>query len=138
MTEHTQGRLEVGPSYTDDGSREIPLMGGPEGLLFIAVAIGGLVGQEENARRIAATWNACQGIPIEVLEAQQSGGLPWSVADQIGARVDIASLVGALGVFVGSNSSEETITITVRTEHIRRARALIAQVTGAAATGVST
>ena len=41
----------------------------------------------EVARRLVACWNACEGVPTEVLEAQQSGGLPWSVADQIEQRV---------------------------------------------------
>ena len=31
---------------------------------------------EANARRIAASWNACLDVPTVVLEAQQSGGLP--------------------------------------------------------------
>lgn len=42
---------------------------------------------EADARRLVACWNACEGVPTEVLEAQQSGGLPWSVADQIEQRV---------------------------------------------------
>lgn len=50
----------------------------------------------DNARRISACIAACQGIPTEVLEAQQSGGLPWSVADQIEARVVQDALVAAL------------------------------------------
>jgi len=41
-------------------------------------------------RRLAACWNACQGVPIEVLEAQQAGGLPWSVADQLDKLADLA------------------------------------------------
>jgi hypothetical protein len=40
-----------------------------------------------NARRIVACWNACIAVPTEVLEAQQSGGLPWNVGDQIDRRV---------------------------------------------------
>lgn len=43
--------------------------------------------KEANAKRLAACWNACDGVPIEVLETQQSGGLPWQVADQIERRV---------------------------------------------------
>ena len=42
---------------------------------------------ESDARRLAACWNACEGVPTEVLESKQSGGLPWSVADQIERRV---------------------------------------------------
>lgn len=43
---------------------------------------------DANMRRIAACWNACEGVPTEVLESQQAGGLPWSVADQIDARME--------------------------------------------------
>lgn len=53
-----------------------------------------------DAERIVACVNACAGIPNEVLEAQQSGGLPWSVADQIDQRVQhnraAAELLAAL------------------------------------------
>lgn len=41
-------------------------------------------------------------------------------------------LVEALAPFVARNSSEETITITVRTEDVTRARAAIAKATGEA------
>lgn len=36
-----------------------------------------------NARRIVACVNACEGVPTEVLEANRSGGLPWSVPEQL-------------------------------------------------------
>jgi hypothetical protein len=49
-----------------------------------------------NARRLAAAWNACDGVPIEVLEANASGGLPWLVSDQIDARVARGRLVEVL------------------------------------------
>lgn len=48
-----------------------------------------------NARSIAAAVNACEGIPIEVLEANAAGGLPFSVADQIDMRVLISKLRAA-------------------------------------------
>ncbi len=51
---------------------------------------------EANARRLAACWNACQGIPIEVLEANAAGGLPWNVADQIDQRMLRRELVEVL------------------------------------------
>jgi hypothetical protein len=52
--------------------------------------------QEANARRLAACWNACVDVPVEVLEANASGGLPWTVADQIDARVERLEIVAAL------------------------------------------
>lgn len=50
----------------------------------------------ENARRVVACWNACNGIPTEVLEANAAGGLPYSVADQIDARVERKEMLAAL------------------------------------------
>lgn len=50
---------------------------------------------DANACRIVAAVNACEGIPIEILEAHAAGGLPWSVADQIDQRVLVARLVEA-------------------------------------------
>lgn len=50
---------------------------------------------EERARRLVAAFNACAGIPIEVLEANAAGGLPFSVADQIDQRVLISKLLAA-------------------------------------------
>lgn len=51
---------------------------------------------DADAVRIVAAVNACEGIPIEVLEATAAGGLPWSVADQIDQRVLIAQMLAAL------------------------------------------
>lgn len=45
----------------------------------------------------------------------------------------MAELLAALQVFAERSSSEETITITVRTEHVERARAAIARASGVAA-----
>jgi hypothetical protein len=50
----------------------------------------------EYAERVAAALNACEGIPVEVLKANAAGGLPYSVADQIEARVVQAELLAAL------------------------------------------
>ena len=52
---------------------------------------------EERARRLVAAFNACQGVPTKVLEANAAGGLPWSVADQIEQRVLVSQLLAALG-----------------------------------------
>lgn len=95
--QHTPGMIFVGPDIDNDGFREVPIgKPVPGGFLVVAVAIGGLVGQDENARRLAAAWNACQGVPVEVLEANASGGLPWHVADQIDQIGIRRELVAAL------------------------------------------
>lgn len=52
---------------------------------------------EERARRLVAAFNACAGVPIEVLEGNAAGGLPFSVADQIDQRVLVSKLRAALG-----------------------------------------
>ncbi|BEP44074.1 hypothetical protein [Variovorax sp. V15] len=52
--------------------------------------------QEANARRLVACWNACEGVPVEVLEGNAAGGLPWNVADQIEFRVERDQMLEAL------------------------------------------
>lgn len=54
---------------------------------------------KEDARRLVACWNACKDVPTEVLEAQQAGGLPWAVADQIEALVQRGELLAVLRNF---------------------------------------
>lgn len=51
---------------------------------------------EDFVRRLVASANVCAGVPVEVLEANASGGLPWLVADQIDARVERADMLEAL------------------------------------------
>lgn len=48
---------------------------------------------EHEYNRARACWNACDGVPIEVLESKFSGGLPWMVGDQIECRVELARAV---------------------------------------------
>lgn len=85
--QHTPGRLEVAVQIFDNDGAPESVIQGMGGAASVAVALDfgannhGM--REANARRLAACWNACEGIPTEALEAQQSGGLPWSVADQI-------------------------------------------------------
>lgn len=133
MSEHTQGKLRLSTQYADAELRD------DAGVL---VAVVSLRGRASDARRLAAAWNACQGIPTEVLEAQQSGGLPWSVADQIEARVTQAALVAALQESV--EDSQEVVNVYVATlgeqyrparlaalrETVSRGRAAIARATG--------
>lgn len=84
MSAHTQGRMTW--------KRR------PDGSLFYVIgdhktgphAQGDIYICEADLSRLAACWNACKGVPTEVLEAQQSGGLPWNVADQIDKLADLA------------------------------------------------
>lgn len=91
MSAHTPGRLAVTHNSWEVSTLHC------EGGEVAQVRIDGAVDEdtqqylesvkEDNARRLAACWNACEGVPTEVLESKQSGGLPWSVADQIEQRV---------------------------------------------------
>ena len=55
MSKHTPGPWAVGPAFDNDGQPEIIIEHQtPAGNLVVAVALGGLQGQEENARLIAA------------------------------------------------------------------------------------
>lgn len=55
MSKHTLGPWQVGPAYDNDGIAEVIIEHKTEqGNLVVAVALGGLVGQAENARLIAA------------------------------------------------------------------------------------
>ena len=93
---HTSGRLAWdGKSRIDavDFRREND-RGYMEGLVALPYSCGVIGGPgydptenaEANARRIAASWNACLDVPTEVLEAEQSGGLPWNVGEQLERR----------------------------------------------------
>lgn len=53
----------------------------------------------------------------------------WKSCQEASAEAD---LIEALRPFVASNSSEELVTITVRSEEVARARAAIAKTTGGA------
>lgn len=60
-----------------------------------------------NARRIVACVNACEGVPIEVLEARQVGGLPWNVADQIDILAERHDLLEALQGLMDPAANED-------------------------------
>jgi hypothetical protein len=96
---HTQGKLIYWACRVDN--RTTPPMYdylqfavAPHKKHVFRVPIGST--NESIALRIAACWNACEGVPTEVLQANQSGGLPWNVADQIEQRVLHAELLEAL------------------------------------------
>lgn len=61
---------------------------------------------EERARRLVAAFNACAGVPVEVLEANAAGGLPWSVADQIEQRALNRQLLDAVRAVVAMTFGE--------------------------------
>jgi hypothetical protein len=95
MTLHTTGTMTFKESEYEPNRFTI----GVDGNWLMGIQHNGeqtVLRQRENMRRLAACWNACYGIPTEVLEANQSGGLPWSVADQIDARVLQAEMLEAL------------------------------------------
>jgi hypothetical protein len=55
MSKHTHGPWQVGIAYDNDGETEITIEHmTPHGDYIVAIAIGGLEGQEANARLIAA------------------------------------------------------------------------------------
>lgn len=96
--QHTPERLQLFPvgdnleffcPATEDGESILTIT--HEGNTAFAVVLSDI-----NARRLVACWNACDGVPVEVLEAQQSGGLPWRVADQIEHSVQFDELLEAL------------------------------------------
>ena len=60
-----------------------------------------------------------------------------AVASRDGYRREAADLYAALEPFTEHCSSDETITITVRTEDVRRARAALLRASGAASDGAN-
>lgn len=104
MSEHTQGKLSLIRQHADAELRDAA------GNLVAVIVVDS---SPADARRIVAAWNACQGIPTDVLEAQHSGGLPWRVADQIEARVVWEQLLEALQECV--EDSQEAVNAYVAT-----------------------
>lgn len=69
-TQHTQGQLVTGSSELD----QMDLIS-EDGLEFVAAMheFGSMPGKREaNARRLAACWNACEGVSTEDLEADHA------------------------------------------------------------------
>ena len=84
-----------------------------------------------DAHRLAACLDACQGIPLEVLQANASGGLTWSVADQIEQRVKASKLLAALIEHV--NAHAVPLNAGKERAAYERARAAIAYAAGGTA-----
>lgn len=136
---HTPGHMKPGVSLVG-GIEHFTVV--PHGSEQTVVAMCGLTGAEDepesvaNARRLAACWNACLKVPTEVLEAQQSGGLPWNVADQIDQCMRLDELLQALkGLEEAYCRAGSPLTRDERLEDRKRlmyARAAIAKATGSA------
>jgi hypothetical protein len=121
--QHTEGRLVHHPEdniFTIDGRR-----------VFEVQARSLDVHCDERdatARRLAACWNALQGIPTSLLESVPINLTSTEPYRALQAQRD--ALLAALQPFVCFNSSAETITITVRTADITAARVAIADAEG--------
>lgn len=94
---HTPGPWKVGPTFDNDGVPEIVIERlTPAGNLVIAVALGGLKGQEANARLIAAA----PELLAVVQELEESAAywseydVPLGIVDRLRAAIAI-STVGA-------------------------------------------
>jgi hypothetical protein len=108
--QHTQGPLQVHGShlYTAD----------PERAMVAQVFNPGSSASDyplvANARRLAACWNALQGIPTSLLESVPIN--LTSTEPYLALQAQRDALLAALHPFVCFSSSAETITITVRQE----------------------
>lgn len=81
--------------------------------------------QTKILERMAACWNACIGLNTEQID------LLADHYDSLKAQRD--ELVSALSPFVLANSSEEFVTLVVRSDDITKARAAITKTTEGAA-----
>jgi len=97
---HTAEPWRAGAGTGGKGSivadEAVPEMNGSDAIDYYG---GHLIAESmvpRNIRRAVACVNACRGIPIEVLEANASGGLTYLVADQIDARVERSKLIALL------------------------------------------
>lgn len=100
--QHTPGRLAVAVEIFDnDGMPETALQAlGGAATVAVALEFGpnnpGM--REANARRLAACWNACEGISTEALESDGNLGNGWKLAtyemrDAIAQRDELLDLL---------------------------------------------
>ena len=80
----------------------------------------------------ASCWSAWQAA-WRLVSGDMSADVQNEVAARDGYRADAAALRAALEPFTEHCSSDETITITVRTEDVRRARAALSRASGSEA-----
>lgn len=133
--QHTKTHL----TFRENGEANSYALLDDQGRWFMSLLLNGeqvTARQEANLRRLAACWNACDGIDTAELEHIASTG------GMLGPREDVAriaahrdELLAALQPFVSRNSSAETITITVRTADVEKARAAIAKDSGSPSHG---
>lgn len=111
MTSHTPVLLAVSDTGTLYNKAAVHQHADP--LKLISPWIEDAWGDDEeaaaNMRRLAACWNACHGVPIEVLEANAAGGLPWRVPDQIDRRVQADRMAQLLQALVKSGAGQQVL-----------------------------
>ena len=97
MSKHTPGPWKVGMAFDNYGETEIAIEHmTPAGNLVVAVALGGLQGQDANARLIAAAPDllaALQAI-VKSLVDQDDEGMIEHAQQMIDARAAIAKSTG--------------------------------------------
>lgn len=97
MSKHTPGPWEVGSAFDNYGEIEIAIERmTPAGNLVVAVALGGLQGQDANAKLIAAAPDllaALQAI-VKSLVDQDDEGMIEHAQQMIDARAAIAKATG--------------------------------------------
>ena len=94
-TDHTEGLLEVQPMQASFGA-DIGLVSPDNGYVVAVIQFDPDIQEDDdpdmetvirhpvdepNARRLAACWNACLGIPTELLESLEPGELDAAVND---------------------------------------------------------
>lgn len=102
---HTGGTWVVGTEFNNDGSREIPIgVSTPGGFLTVAVAIGGLVDQDSNARLLAASKELLYALR-DLDEAYCRAGLPLDKAERHQDRMRLIAARAAIAKATGEHQS---------------------------------
>lgn len=99
---YTQGRLRAGRMVCGmrvDGSSLLNERGE-----MIAMAFTSNVDGEADARRLAACWNACEGVPTETLELAASWG---DIVKGVMGGARISAEAAAVGAALDSESLEQ-------------------------------
>lgn len=97
MSKHTLGPWQVGMAFDNYGETEIAIEHmTPAGNLVVAVALGGLQGQDANASLIAAAPDLLDALKaiVKSLAEQDDEGLIEHAQQMINARAAIAKATG--------------------------------------------
>lgn len=97
MSKHTLGPWQVGTAFDNYGETEIAIEHmTPAGNLVVAVALGGLQGQDANASLIAAAPDLLDALKaiVKSLAEQDDEGLIEHAQQMIDARAAIAKATG--------------------------------------------